>query len=71
MMIGICAFKQCGLTGFALAHCILNSWIGNCMTCMGVCLTVTVIVAIIFLRNTNYFSSEENTSFLFYFCPTL
>ena len=49
----------------------LSSWIGNCMTCMAVCLTINVIVAVIFLCDTNCSLSEENTSFLFYFCPAL
>ena len=71
MMIGMCSCKQHGLTDFALTHCILSSCIGKYMTCMGVCLTINVIVAVIFLYNTNYSSSEENASFLLYFCPSL
>jgi ferredoxin len=70
MVIGMCTFKQHGLTGFALDRCILSSCIGNCMTCMGVCLT-NVIAAVTFQHNTNYSSSEENTGVLFYFCPAL
>ena len=58
MIVGMCALKQHGFTGFALAHCILISCIGNCMTCMGVCLTINNIVAVILLNNTNYSSSE-------------
>jgi len=54
MMIGMCAFKQHEPTGCALAHCILSSCIGNCMTCVKVCLTISVIVTVIFLCNTNY-----------------
>ena len=72
MIVGMCALKQHGFTGFALAHCMLISCIGNCMTCMGVCLTINNnIVAVMLLNNTNYSSSEENTSSLFYFCPAL